>query len=60
MTVTGYTFKQKDVAKLLSRLVALPTLKNVQLQSASTATVGKKDVIQFTILADLRGAGGAS
>jgi type IV pilus assembly protein PilM len=60
VTITGYTFKQKDVARLLTRLVALPTLQNVQLQSATTATVGKKDVVQFSILADMRGVGGAA
>ncbi len=60
VTIEGYTYKQNDVATLLARLVALPSLQNVELQSASVAPVGKKNVVQFTILADLRGAGGAS
>jgi len=60
VTITGQTYSQADVAVLLGRLVALPSLGNVQLQQANVATVGKKDVVQFTILADLRGAGGAA
>ena len=60
VTIVGYTFSQSDVAVLLARLVALSSLQNVQLQSAANATVGKKDVVQFTILADLRGAGGGA
>ena len=44
----------------LGRLVALPSLDNVQLSTATTATLGKKDVVNFTILANLRGAGGGA
>jgi type IV pilus assembly protein PilM len=60
VTITGYTFTQPDVAKLLGRLVALPTLDNVQLASSTLTAVGKKDVISFTILANLRGVGGGA
>jgi type IV pilus assembly protein PilM len=60
VTITGYTLTQPDVAMLLSRLVALPSLENVQLVSAAHAPLGQKDVIQFTILANLRGAGGGA
>jgi Tfp pilus assembly protein PilN len=60
VTITGYTFTQPDVAKLLGRLVALPSLDNVQLASSTLSAVGKKDVISFTILANLRGAGGGA
>ncbi|TML70170.1 MAG: type IV pilus assembly protein PilM [Actinobacteria bacterium] len=60
VTITGYTFSQHDVAVLLGRLVALPSLDNVQLSTATTATLGKKDVVNFTILANLRGAGGGA
>jgi type IV pilus assembly protein PilM len=59
VNVTGYTFSQKDVAELLARLQTVPSLTNVQLQSSSRAEVGTKPVVQFTILADLREAGGA-
>jgi type IV pilus assembly protein PilM len=60
VTISGYTYTQADVAALLARLSALPTLQNVQLQGAQLATVGKKDVISFTILADMSGAGGGA
>jgi type IV pilus assembly protein PilM len=60
VTITGYTYSQSDVAVLLARLVALPRFQNVQLQSAANAKVGKKQVVQFSILADLGGAGGAA
>jgi len=60
VTITGYTFSQHDVAVLLGRLVALPSLDSVQLSQATTATLGKKDVVNFTILANLRGAGGGA
>jgi type IV pilus assembly protein PilM len=60
VTITGHTFSQSDVAVLLARLVALPSLGNVQLSQADVATAGKKTVVEFTILADLRGAGGGA
>ena len=60
VTIIGYTRSQPDVALLLSRLVALPTLSNVQLVSAVHSQVNKQDVVSFNILANLRGAGGAS
>jgi type IV pilus assembly protein PilM len=60
VTITGYTFSHPDVAVLLGRLVALPSFANVQLVSATEATVGAKNVVQFTILANLRGVGGGA
>jgi len=60
VTISGYTYSQADVAGLLARLSALPTLQNVQLQAAQISTVGNKDVISFTILADMSGAGGGA
>jgi len=60
VTISGYTYTQTDVAELLARLSALPTLQNVQLQTSQIAQVGKKDVVSFTILADMRGAGGGA
>ena len=60
VTIAGYTFSHPDVAVLLGRLVALPSLTNVQLVSATEATVANKNVIQFTILANLRGVGGGA
>jgi hypothetical protein len=37
----------------------VPSLANVQLQSSTKAKLGTSNVVNFTILADLREAGGA-
>ena len=60
VTINGYTYAQPDVATLLARLSALPSLQNVQLQASSVTQIGKRSVVQFTILADVRESGGAS
>lgn len=60
VTITGFTYALPDVAKLLARLSALPSLQNVQLQGSQVTALGKRDVVQFTILADLRETGGGS
>jgi type IV pilus assembly protein PilM len=57
VTITGYTFKADDVAELVARIGTVPTIENVQLQSAIDTNVGDHKVVQFTILADMRGAG---
>jgi Tfp pilus assembly protein PilN len=59
-TITGYTYSQDGVARLLSRLNVLPDLHNVQLQTSSLTKVGLQDVVQFTILADVSPPGAAS
>ena len=58
-TLTGSTYSQNGVARFLSRLSVIPDLANVRLQSSQSAVVGKRELVQFTILADLRAAGGA-
>jgi Tfp pilus assembly protein PilN len=60
LTITGYTYSQESVARLLERLEVLPDLKNVQLESSSSAPVGGQNVISFTIVSDIRTGGGAS
>jgi len=40
VTINGYTYAQPDVATLLARLSALPSLQNVQLQGSTVAQVG--------------------
>ncbi len=60
VTITGFTYALPDVATLLARLSALPSLQNVQLQGSQITPIGKRDVVQFTILADLRETGGGS
>ena len=60
-TLTGSTYSQNGVARFLSRLSVIPDLENVRLQSSQSAVVAKRELVQFTILADLRkpAAGGA-
>ena len=58
--ISGYTYSQDGVARLLSRLNVLPDLSNVQLQTSSLTKVGLQDVVQFTILADVAPPGAAS
>jgi hypothetical protein len=59
-TIEGYTYSQAGVAKLLSRLQTVPTLARVQLQQATEQELVEREVIQFTIVADLRQPGGNS
>lgn len=55
-TMTGKTYSQDSVARLLSRLSTVPGLRDVQLQSdAPDAT--SPNVITFTIVANLAGGG---
>jgi Tfp pilus assembly protein PilN len=60
LTITGYTYSQDSVARLLERLSVVPDLKNVQLQSSATAKVGGQPVYAFTIVSDIRKGRGAS
>jgi Tfp pilus assembly protein PilN len=57
-TLTGSTYSQNGVARFLSRLSVIPDLANVRLQSSASALVNERDLVQFTILADVRGPGG--
>jgi Tfp pilus assembly protein PilN len=60
LTINGYTYSQDGVARLLERLAVLPDLKNVQLQNSQTSLVGGQNVINFTIVSDIRQGRGAS
>ena len=57
LRLTGHTFGQAGVAKLLARLSTVPTLAGVQLVSSMRVEKGSRKVIQFEIAANLRGAG---
>jgi type IV pilus assembly protein PilM len=57
VTIEGFTYTQPDVARLLARLATLPTLTNVSLQSSAAEKVGTRDVVHFTLLADLVNGG---
>lgn len=49
-SVTGYTYSQTSVARLMRRLSMLPWLSDVSLQSSSETVVGTHSVFQFTIV----------
>ncbi len=55
--ITGYTYAQTDVARLLARLATLPTLSNVTLTSSKVEKKGTKSVVHFQIAADLNTGG---
>jgi hypothetical protein len=57
LRLTGHTFGQAGVAKLLARLSTVPTLAGVQLMSSTQMEKANRKVIQFEIAANLRGAG---
>ncbi len=60
LTISGYTYTQDGVARLLERLSVIPDLENVQLQNSQSSVVGGQKVIQFTIVSDIRQGRGAS
>ena len=54
LTLTGYTYSQEGVARFLSRLAVVPALQDVKLvQSAQSSVVGR-DVVSFTMQANVR------
>ena len=55
--ITGRTYSHDGVARLLSRLQVVPDLTNVQLMSSTLSKVGRQDVVDFSIAADLKVAG---
>ena len=59
-TLTGSTYSQNGVARFLSRLSVIPDLENVRLQSSQSALVAERELVQFTILADVRAPGDAA
>ena len=56
-TLTGATYSQSGVARFLSRLAVIPDLANVRLQSSQSQLLNGRDLVQFTILADVRAPG---
>jgi Tfp pilus assembly protein PilN len=59
-TLTGSTYSQNGVARFLSRLSVVPDLENVRLQSSQSQLLNERELVQFTILADVRPAGAAA
>ncbi len=56
-TLTGATYSQNGVARFLSRLAVVPDLQNVRLQSSQSQLLNERELVQFTILADVRAPG---
>jgi Tfp pilus assembly protein PilN len=59
-TLTGATYSQNGVARFLSRLAVVPDLAGVRLQSSQSQLVNARELVQFTILADVRAPGAAA
>ena len=59
-TLTGATYSQNGVARFLSRLSVIPDLGNVRLQSSQSQLLNERELVQFTILADVRPPGSAA
>ena len=57
VVLNGSTYSQDGVARVLARLSVAPTLTNVRLQSSTVQPVGSRQLVQFTIMADVRTAG---
>ena len=57
-TVAGKALSQDTVAVLLDRLALIPALSDVALQSMQRAEIAGKKAMQFTIVANVRPAGG--
>jgi Tfp pilus assembly protein PilN len=53
-TISGFTYSQASVARLLSRLEVVPDLTNVLLESSTLTQVGTQNVVQFQIAANVR------
>ena len=59
-TLVGSTYSQDGVARFLSRLSVVPDLTNVRLVSSQSELVGDREIVQFTLLADVRPPGADS
>ena len=59
-TLTGYGYKQDDVAELLARLSVVPELSQVALVSSARAEIADKEVVQFSITATVQPGGGGT
>lgn len=58
--IEGFTYSQNGVARLLSRLQVIPDFEHVQLASTAAEERGGREVVHFTLGADIRQPGGGS
>jgi Tfp pilus assembly protein PilN len=54
LNISGYTYSQEGVARLLSRLGVVPALQGVQLVSSTRTVVAGRPVFSFAIKANVR------
>jgi len=54
LQIQGYTYSHEAVARFLARLTVLPDLNNVGLESSTLVKLGKRMVVQFTIVAGIQ------
>lgn len=59
-TLVGSTYSQDGVARFLSRLAVVPDLANVRLLSSQSETNTDRNLVGFTIVADVRTPGAGS
>jgi Tfp pilus assembly protein PilN len=52
-TISGYTYSQASVARVLDRLALIPWLTDVQLQNSTLTEVGNRVLYQFSIGASM-------
>ena len=60
VSIAGSTYSQSGVARLLSRLSVASMLTNVRLQTSTTSGAGSSRLVDFTIIADIKGPGAES
>jgi Tfp pilus assembly protein PilN len=60
LTIDGYTYSQEGVARFMARLAVIPELTNVTLQRSALTGVSGRNVVSFTIQADIRHQGAGS
>lgn len=60
LTLTGSTYSQAGVARFLSRLAVVRSLSGVSLQSSTTTVIGKRQIVEFTVTAQVKPPGAAS
>jgi Tfp pilus assembly protein PilN len=60
LELAGSTYSQSGVARFLARLALVPSLSNVTLASSTLAPAGSKEIVQFSIRADIVAKGGSA
>lgn len=60
LVLSGSTYSQAGVARFLSRLAVVRSLTGVQLRSSTTTVIGARNIVQFTVVAQVKAPGAAS